>query len=110
MSLGEFEQVLLLALMRIGAESGGNDIRMEIESRTGRVIAPGALYTAMDRLEQRGHVTSRMGSAESGRGARRVRYYTISPLGERTLAESYQRLHTMAHGLSGRLLEIAENS
>ena len=52
--LGEFEQIALLAIMRLGDEAYGVTIREEIRQRTGRSTAPGALYTTLDRLEQKG--------------------------------------------------------
>src|ERR1044071_3738370 len=59
--LGSLEQLLLLALLRLGDDAYGVPIRDEIEERTGRVISPGAIYTALDRLETRGLVRSRLG-------------------------------------------------
>ena len=59
-TLGEFEQLVLLAIVRLSAEAYGSTIRREIEERTGRSIAIGALYTALDRLERKGYVSSRL--------------------------------------------------
>ena len=51
--LGEFEHVVLLALMRLGQDAYGTTIRREIEANTGRSVSVGALYTALERLERR---------------------------------------------------------
>ena len=59
--LGDFEQRILFALIRLGADAYGVTIREEIEARTGRAVSAGALYTALDRLEKRGLVASRLG-------------------------------------------------
>ncbi|HZO57313.1 MAG TPA: helix-turn-helix transcriptional regulator, partial [Bryobacteraceae bacterium] len=60
-SLGEFEQLILLAILRLGDQAYGVTIRAEIAERAGRTAAPGALYTALDRLEDKGLVKSRIG-------------------------------------------------
>src|SRR5688500_8029744 len=102
-SIGDFEQRILFALIRLGADAYGVTIRSEIEERTGRAVAAGALYTALDRLETRGLVTSRLGEPTPERGGKRKRLYTVQPAGERTLAEVYESLRLMANGLSARL-------
>jgi DNA-binding PadR family transcriptional regulator len=60
-SLGEFEQLILLALVRLGTDAYGVRMRKEIEARTGREISAGAIYTALERLEGRGFVSSHLG-------------------------------------------------
>ena len=64
--LGEFEQLLLFALLRLDEPAYGVTIRREIERRTGRKPSPGAVYTALERLERRGLVTSWLGSSRRG--------------------------------------------
>ena len=59
--LGEFEQLILMALVRLRENAYGVSMRKEIEERTGRSISAGAIYTALDRLETRGFVSSRLG-------------------------------------------------
>ena len=68
-SLGEFEQVVLLAILRLGDGAYGVNIREEIRARTGREPAPGALYTTLDRLEDRGLAVSRLADPTPQRGA-----------------------------------------
>jgi PadR family transcriptional regulator, regulatory protein PadR len=102
-TLGDFEQLILIALIRLGSHAYGVTIRQEIEARTGRVIAPGALYTALTRLEKRGLVASRLGEPTPERGGKRKRLYTVQPAGERALARVYESLRLMASGLATRL-------
>jgi DNA-binding PadR family transcriptional regulator len=78
-------------------------IRREIEGRTERTISPGALYTALERLEKRGLVSSRLGEPTPERGGKRKRLYTLQPAGERALARIYESLRLMASGIAGRL-------
>ena len=105
-SIGEFEQLILMALIRLGPEAYGVTVRAEIEARTGRTISPGALYTALDRLETRGFVSSRLGAPTPERGGKRKRLYTVQPAGERELARVYESLRLMAGGLAARLRAI----
>jgi DNA-binding PadR family transcriptional regulator len=101
--IGDFEQRILFALLRLGADAYGVTIREEIEARTGRAVSAGALYTALDRLEKRGLVASRLGEPTPERGGKRKRLYTVQPAGERALAHVYESLRLMANGLSTRL-------
>ena len=99
--LGEFEQLLLLALLHLEEdESYGVRIRAIIEARTGRAVSPGALYTALDRLEQRGLVHSRLGDPTPQRGGRRKRFYRIEPAGVSLLRASQDSLARMARGIT----------
>jgi PadR family transcriptional regulator PadR len=94
--LGEFEQLLLLALCHAQDETYGVEIRRAIELRAGRTVSPGAVYTALDRLERRGLVSSRLGDPTAQRGGKRKRYYRLEPAGARLLRESQRRLARMA--------------
>jgi DNA-binding PadR family transcriptional regulator len=94
--LGEFEQLLLLALAGTGHEFYGVEIRRSIEEHTGRVVSPGAIYTALDRLERRGLVRSRLGDPSPERGGKRKRYYRIEAAGQKLLLESQRALARMA--------------
>jgi PadR family transcriptional regulator PadR len=105
-SLGDFEQLILFALVRLGADAYGVTIRGEIEARAGRAISPGALYTALDRLEKRGLVSSCLGDPTPERGGKRKRLYTVQPPGERALARVYESLRLMASGMTSRLRAI----
>jgi len=102
-SVGEFEQLILFAVVRLDADATAVTIRREIESRTSRIISSGALYTALDRLEARGFVQSRFGEPTAVRGGKRKRLYTIEPAGARALTRSYEALQKMASGMTARL-------
>lgn len=102
--LGELEQLLLLALLRLEDGAWGVPIRQEIEKRTGRQISAGAVYTALSRLESRGFVSSWLGEPTAERGGRRKRKYRIESSGTEALSRSYQALMGMSRGL-GRKLE-----
>ena len=102
-SLGEFEQVILLAVVHLGEEAYGTSIRREIEERTGREIAVGALYTALERLERRGFVTSAMSDPLPQRGGRSRRQFQIQPEGKSALKRSRELLARMWDGLTPQL-------
>jgi PadR family transcriptional regulator PadR len=107
-TIGDFEQLILLALVRLGADAYGASLRTEIERRTGRTISAGALYTALDRMEKRGLVVSRLGDPTPERGGKRKRLYTLQPTGERALARVYESLRLMAGGLGARLRTVKD--
>lgn len=107
-TIGDFEQLILLALVRLGTDAYGVSIRSEIERRTGRTVSAGALYTALNRLETRGLVASRLGDPTPQRGGKRKRMYTLQPAGERALARVYESLRLMASGIGARLRTAKE--
>lgn len=94
-SLGEFEQLVLLAVARLGNEGYGMTIRREIEERTGRSLSIGAVYTTLDRLEQKGHVRSRVGEPTAERGGRARRYFQLRESGARALRDARAVLTSM---------------
>ena len=106
-ALGEFEQVLLFALVALGDEAHGNAVRAFVEEETGRARSPGSIHLTLERLERRGFVTSRLGDPTPVRGGRRKRFYALTPAGARALKASYELLATMARGRLGRLDELA---
>jgi DNA-binding PadR family transcriptional regulator len=75
----------------------------EIEARTTRVVSPGAIYTALDRLERRGLVRSRLGEPTPQRGGKRKRYYQITTRGSQAVARAHHSLAQMARGLKPKL-------
>ena len=97
--LGEFEQLVLLALMRLEPEAYGVAIRDEIEKRTGRSVALGAVYTTLLRLEDKRMVATRLGEPTPQRGGRRKKYYRPLAAGRRELAASLDALRSMTRGL-----------
>jgi PadR family transcriptional regulator PadR len=97
--LGEFEHLVLLAVLRLGDDAYGVPIRREIEKRTGRALTVGALYRTLDRLEAKGYVTSWFGDPTPERGGRSRRYFKVRPVGLRTLRASRDALAAMWEGL-----------
>jgi PadR family transcriptional regulator len=98
-ALGEFEQVVLLAILRLGDEAYGVTIRREIATCTEREPAPGALYTTLERLEQKGLVSSRYGDPTPERGGRAKRYFTVTPPGVRAVARAQRAFQRLLKGL-----------
>ena len=96
--LGEAALLLLLALLQTPDEMYGVEIRALIEDRTGRTVSPGAIYTALDRLERRKLVSSRLGDPTPQRGGKRRRYYRIESAGAALLRASQRALARMARG------------
>ena len=99
-TLGELEQVLLLALLRLGGDAYGAAIRAEILERTGRSVTPGAIYPTLDRLEARGLLRSRMGGAMAERGGRARRYFKITAAGLREVKAAWRQTRQLASGLT----------
>ena len=101
--LGEFEQLILFALVEIDAEAYGVTIRHVIGQRTGREVSAGAVYVALERMVGRGLVTSRFGDSTPQRGGRRKKYYLLEPAGAAALQRSFDTLNKMASGLGPKL-------
>ncbi len=103
--LGSFELLLLFAVLRLGGDddSYGVPIRADIEQRTGRVVSPGAIYTALDRLERRGLVHSRLGDPTPQRGGKRKRHYGLTVKGAAGLRRARADIARMARGLQPKL-------
>jgi PadR family transcriptional regulator PadR len=101
--LGEFEHLVLLAVLRLGDDAYGATIRREIERRTGRELSISATYVTLERLETKGLVTSRVGEPTAERGGRRRKYFTLLPVGRKALARSVRTFRVMAEGLEDQL-------
>jgi PadR family transcriptional regulator, regulatory protein PadR len=97
--LGEFEQLVMFAVMRLDDEAYGAGIRRELLARAGRDVSPGAIFTTLERLEARGLVTSIYGEPTQERGGRRKRFYRVAPEGKRALSASLETIRRMARGL-----------
>lgn len=102
-TLGEFEQLLLLAIVRLEKNAYGATLRQEIEKRTGRTVAIGAIYTTLERLERKSYVRSKVGKPTPERGGRRKKFYRLEPLGAKALNRSYHDFKRMAAGLGQKL-------
>lgn len=101
--LGEFEQLVLLAILRGEGEAFGASIQRLIEEQGGRRVSLGAVYTTLARLEQKGLVEGWTGDPTPERGGRRRRHYRLRPAGRRELEASLATLRRMARGLTPRL-------
>ena len=99
-SLGEFEQLVLLAILRLKGEAYGVSIRAEISARTGRQPASGALYTTLDRLEQKALLKSRVGEPTPQRGGRAKRYYKVTASGAAAVMRAQRAFRNMLDGLA----------
>lgn len=105
--LGEFEQVVMLALLRLGPDAYGAAVCTEIESRSGRGVSVSAVHTTLERLELKGMVKSRVGEPTPQRGGKRKRHYEVAAAGLKALQASYRSLRNMADGLEHLLGEPA---
>jgi DNA-binding PadR family transcriptional regulator len=105
-ALGEFEQIILFALIELGDDAYGAAVGRAIEARTGRDVSAGAVYTALDRLEARGLVTSRVGEPTAERGGRRKKHYRLEPSGAAELRRSVDLMRAMSEGLLPRLDDL----
>ena len=105
--LGEFEQLVLFAVLRLQNGASGVAIHDEIEARTGRSVSPGAIYTTLGRLEERRLVSS-TNLDSVGRVGRPRKHYRLRPAGARALREAYGSIQALAGGLLPKLTDLAE--
>lgn len=98
--LGHFEEIILLALVRLRQNAYGMTVRREVVERTGRGVAIGAVYTTLERLEKKGYVSSWIGDPTAIRGGRAKRYFRIEAPGERALREARQSIAGLLEGLA----------
>jgi len=101
--LGEFEQIVLLAIMHVEGDVYGVPIVDEIERRTGRAVARAAVYVTLRRLEAKGLVASWMGEPTQERGGKARRCVKVTPQGLRALRESRLLTNRMWSGLEAKL-------
>jgi PadR family transcriptional regulator PadR len=101
--LGEFEHLVLLAVLRLGDDAYGATIRREIENRAGRELSISATYVTLERLETKGYVKSWVGEPTTQRGGRRRKHFTLRPSGREALARAVRTFRVMAEGLEDQL-------
>ena len=101
--LGEFEQLVLLGLLRLGPEAYGAAVSLEIEQQTGRAVSVSAVHTTLDRLEDKRLIRSRLGEPTPQRGGKRKRHYEVLPAGVRALQHALGGLRRMTAGLDDLL-------
>jgi PadR family transcriptional regulator len=107
--LGEFEQLVLLALLRLGNGAFGAAIHREIVARTGRSLPASAVYVTLDRLEAKKMVCSYIGNPTRQRGGRRRKHYLLDTAGQRALVRAYRTFSLMTAGLQPELDELAHH-
>jgi DNA-binding PadR family transcriptional regulator len=97
--LGEFEQAILLAVLRLGDAAYGRAIRQELEARTGRRVAHGPAYITLDRMQSKGLLESWLADVSEARGGRRKRYFKVTAAGIKALRESRGALMRLWDGV-----------
>ncbi len=100
LNLGEFEQLILLAILRLRGNAYGVTIRAELADCAGRAVAPGALYTALERLETKGLIMSRMSDPTPQRGGRAKRHVKVTAAGMEALTRALQAYERLLDGLN----------
>jgi DNA-binding PadR family transcriptional regulator len=96
--LGNFEQAVLLAILRLGDDAYGRAILSEAQSRLQRDVAAGAVYATLDRLEQKGLISSQLGSGTPVRAGRPRRYYVVEGEGMRALNDARSAMQSLWRG------------
>jgi len=101
--LGEFEYIVMLSLLRLGDTAYGMTVRQDIEERTQRPVAVGAVYAALDRLEAKGYITCSQGQTTRGRGGRSKTYYKVSGAGIQAVRQTRSAFRRMEKGVEPKL-------
>ena len=101
--LGEFEQMLLLAAMRLEEEAYGVALMQELESRVGRAVSRGSVYVTLDRMEDKGWIASELSPSRAERGGRPRRIISVTREGVAALQKSRAALLTLWDGLEEAL-------
>lgn len=97
--LGEFEEIVMLAILRLRDNAYGVKIRQLIEEETGRSTSVGSIYTTLERLEGKGYISSWQGEATPARGGRAKRYFKVLGSGAAVLSETQEARRRMMTGL-----------
>jgi DNA-binding PadR family transcriptional regulator len=97
--LGEFEHIVVLALLRLENRAYGVTVRQEIEVRTQREVSIGAVYATLDRLEAKGYVKSHRGDPTPERGGRSKRFFLVTGRGVAAVNRTHRALRSLTEGL-----------
>ena len=97
--LGDFEQLVMLALMRLGESAYGMTVHRELEETADRRVSLGAIYATLDRLEDKGLVSSSLGAPGSARRGRAKRFFSVRPEGLKALQASLASMDRMRRGI-----------
>jgi DNA-binding PadR family transcriptional regulator len=103
--LGEFEQMVMLAILQLDEAAYTVPIRNEIAARAGRSVSRGALYTTLERLEQKGGLASELGDPTPIRGGRPKRFWRVTREGLELLRRSRGAMKELSRGLDAVLEE-----
>jgi len=101
--LGELEQMVLLAILQLNDQAFGTNVMGELERRVDRKVSRGALYVTLDRLEEKGMLTSTLGAPTPRRGGRPKRFLTVTPSGLEALRKSRNAWMSLWDGLDSVL-------
>lgn len=105
-SLGEFEHIVLLTLVRLGDDAYGMSVRTTIHDLIKRDISIGAIYTTLERLQIKGYVESRIGEATAKRGGRAKKYFSVTGKGRKVLRDARNNLEVLWQGVQIRELSL----
>jgi PadR family transcriptional regulator, regulatory protein PadR len=101
--LGELEELVMLAILRLGAGAYGASILRELEEEGGRAVARGSVYVALDRLEEKGYLVSRAGEPTAQRGGRAPRLVALTEAGRVALRRTSAVRERLLRGLDSAL-------
>jgi len=107
--LGEFEEIVLLTVAVLDEQAYGVTITQEIEQKTGRSVGFSTVHTTLQRLAEKGFLTSTMGGATAERGGRRKRFFTVTATGRRALQEVRQIRGELWGALPPQTLQLMGN-
>lgn len=105
-TLGDFEQLVLFSLVRLGNGTYGARIRRDIETRTGRDLSISAVYVTLKRLEKKGYIRMYVGEPQAVRGGRRRKHIELLAAGEEATENAYRSLKQMMDGLEVRFKTV----
>ena len=100
---GEFEMLLMLAVLRLGTDAYGVTIREELENETSRTLTLGTVYKTLGRLEDKGYLRSRTSEPIPSRGGRRKKLYELAPSGLAAIQRSLTDIRSLTRGLDFEL-------
>ncbi len=103
---GEFEVMVMLAVVRLGDDAYGWSVAQELERVAGRAVSSGALYTTINRLEQKGLLRTRQGEGTEDRGGRPRRYLALTPAGAESLRRARDAMKRLWAGVNAKLGEV----
>ena len=100
---GEFELLVLLAILRLGDDAYGVTIRRELEKETSRTLTLGTVYKTVGRLEAKAYLESRIAPPTTERGGRRKKLYSLTPAGREAVQRALADLRRLTEGLATEL-------